>query len=296
MSEAEEVAMEAPYQVMPPLTDEEYQALKDDIEANGVLLPVEVDEDGNILDGHHRAMICKELGIAVPTVERPGMSEEEKEDFAVSVNTNRRQLTISQKRIAIERHLRKRPQRTSRSVARLFGVSHNTVESVRSDLEKSGQNDHFSRREDPRTGRLSQPATKPPPVADLGKLPTPEQTPPPPTETTATPEEPRKISVQYEDRPPAEPKTFTIVEQKKSNEEEFDLQARRGFLANLKSAITYTQSMAKNSGFDRMKDWKSSEEYRVRFPDGVENTDLEMLETGMARIKAFVLAERGERQ
>lgn len=44
-----------PYQIMPDLTPEEYEALKADIQANGVLIPVEVDEEGNILDGYHRA-------------------------------------------------------------------------------------------------------------------------------------------------------------------------------------------------------------------------------------------------
>ena len=46
------------YQVMPPLSPEEYAALKADIATRGVLFPVEYDEDGNILDGHHRVKAC----------------------------------------------------------------------------------------------------------------------------------------------------------------------------------------------------------------------------------------------
>ena len=42
------------YQVVFPLNSEEYAHLKRDIAENGVLIPVEYDEDGNILDGHHR--------------------------------------------------------------------------------------------------------------------------------------------------------------------------------------------------------------------------------------------------
>jgi ParB-like chromosome segregation protein Spo0J len=43
---------------MPDLTPEEYENLKTDIQVNGVQIPVEVDEEDNILDGYHRAKIC----------------------------------------------------------------------------------------------------------------------------------------------------------------------------------------------------------------------------------------------
>ena len=39
------------YQVMPDLSLEERAALKADIAANGVRIPIEVDEEGNIIDG-----------------------------------------------------------------------------------------------------------------------------------------------------------------------------------------------------------------------------------------------------
>lgn len=57
---------EKKYQILPDLTEQEYEELKTDIEARGVMVPVEYDEDGNILDGHHRVKICEELGIKWP--------------------------------------------------------------------------------------------------------------------------------------------------------------------------------------------------------------------------------------
>ena len=42
------------YQLLPPLTYDEYQALKADIATRGVQVPIERDEAGNVLDGHHR--------------------------------------------------------------------------------------------------------------------------------------------------------------------------------------------------------------------------------------------------
>ena len=38
------------YQVMPPLSPEEYEELKADIKERGVMIPIEFDEDGNTLD------------------------------------------------------------------------------------------------------------------------------------------------------------------------------------------------------------------------------------------------------
>jgi len=49
------------YQVMPDLTPIEYEALKADIAERGVLIPVEVDENGQLLDGHHRVRAWQEL-------------------------------------------------------------------------------------------------------------------------------------------------------------------------------------------------------------------------------------------
>src|ERR1700694_5881422 len=52
------------YQIMPPLTAAEYAALKADIAAHGVQVAVEMDEEGHVLDGHHRVRACQELAIA----------------------------------------------------------------------------------------------------------------------------------------------------------------------------------------------------------------------------------------
>ena len=51
------------YQVLPSMPPEQFEALKADIAERGVLVPIDVDEDGHILDGHHRYRVCTELGI-----------------------------------------------------------------------------------------------------------------------------------------------------------------------------------------------------------------------------------------
>jgi len=82
----------ASYQLLPPLTVEERAALKADIAARGIMVPVEVDEAGAILDGHNRAAIAAELGIEAPTVTRAGLSEAQKREHVLKLNLLRRQL------------------------------------------------------------------------------------------------------------------------------------------------------------------------------------------------------------
>jgi N6-adenosine-specific RNA methylase IME4 len=128
------------YQVMPPLSADEYEELKADILARGVLVPVEYDEHNNILDGHHRVQICNELGITEwPRVVRIGLSEAGKLTHARQLNLARRHLDREQKRELIAQQLRETPQTSDRQIAESLGVSPTTVGTVRSELEEGGE-------------------------------------------------------------------------------------------------------------------------------------------------------------
>lgn len=74
-----------------PSDDEGYERLKASIAEHGVLVPVEYDEDGNILDGHRRVRACEELGITdwMSTI-RVGLTEDEKRDHVLALNSLRR--------------------------------------------------------------------------------------------------------------------------------------------------------------------------------------------------------------
>jgi len=128
------------YQVMPNLMPEEYEALKADIAQQGVLVPIEVDEDGNILDGHHRVRACKELGIRKwPRLIRPNLSENEKRAYARKLNTLRRHLTLEQKHELIRQQLRETPEKSDNLLATLLGVTDKTIRSVREDMEATSE-------------------------------------------------------------------------------------------------------------------------------------------------------------
>ena len=129
-----------PYQVLPDLSAEDFAALRADIAARGVLVPVEYDEDGNILDGHHRVRACEELGLTDwPRFIRKGLSEADKRVHARQLNLARRHLNRDQKRDLIAAQLRETPEKSNRQVAEGLGVSHHTVQAVRAEREATGQ-------------------------------------------------------------------------------------------------------------------------------------------------------------
>jgi ParB-like chromosome segregation protein Spo0J len=80
------------FQVLAPLRPEELEALARDISHRGVLVPVEVDERGRILDGHPRVAIARKLGAKYKTVSRRFASDSERVEHALKLNILRRHL------------------------------------------------------------------------------------------------------------------------------------------------------------------------------------------------------------
>jgi len=114
------------YQVLPDLADEEYQALKSDIAENGVQVDIAVDEDGKIIDGHHRVRACNELGIEdYPRTVYPGLSDQEKRDLAYKLNLQRRQVDGTTKLEIAKQYLLNDwdGKETQSSIAEKFGCS-----------------------------------------------------------------------------------------------------------------------------------------------------------------------------
>jgi Predicted transcriptional regulators len=126
------------FQLLPPLSDAEYRELKADIEKRGVLVPVEYDENENIIDGHHRVKACCELGITKwPRLVRRGLSEDEKKSIALVLNLARRHLTHKQK-TPIWKHMRDLGM-TLEAIAKADGaVSKETIRSVFKNLKTEG--------------------------------------------------------------------------------------------------------------------------------------------------------------
>lgn len=78
--------------LIPPCREDEYEALKEDIKAQGQQEPI-VLHQGAILDGLTRYRACIELGRTPNFIEYKGSSPE---DYVISKNLHRRHLTSSQ--------------------------------------------------------------------------------------------------------------------------------------------------------------------------------------------------------
>lgn len=124
--------MDMPYKdLLPPLSTDEFEALQADIKANGVLVPIVVDENGVILDGHHRYKIDNDA----PRRVVKGLSESEKQAFTIRANLVRRNLSPEQKRDIqkrqkeIAKRLREEDAKrwTQKRVAEVLGVAESTV-------------------------------------------------------------------------------------------------------------------------------------------------------------------------
>ena len=86
--------------LVPELSPEEFESLKQSIKnANGLYVPIIVNQDGIILDGHHRYKACQELGIDPKTTVREFSDKLEEQLFVIDCNLIRRQLNNFQRTV-----------------------------------------------------------------------------------------------------------------------------------------------------------------------------------------------------
>lgn len=75
-----------------PLSVKEYAELKESIKEKGLHLPIIINQDNTILDGHHRYQICNELGIDPKYEVKIFEDLLEEKSFVIDINDKRRQL------------------------------------------------------------------------------------------------------------------------------------------------------------------------------------------------------------
>jgi ParB-like chromosome segregation protein Spo0J len=153
------VSPEHVYQTMPPLAQDDADALERSIRTHGIQTPIIVDEQGNIIDGHHRREIATRCGLPLPVEVRRDLDESTKIALSISLNVDRRQLTREQKREIIAASIKAEPTASNREHARRTGADDKTVGTIRDDLAARAEIPHVSERTDS-LGR-QQPASKP---------------------------------------------------------------------------------------------------------------------------------------
>ncbi|CAN5455778.1 hypothetical protein BH18THE2_BH18THE2_21010 [soil metagenome] len=83
--------------LLPALDERAYQSLKQSIKAHGQHLPIIVNSQGVILDGHHRFKACRELGIEPKILVRDFEDKSQEFLFVIDSNLERRHMTDFQK-------------------------------------------------------------------------------------------------------------------------------------------------------------------------------------------------------
>lgn len=152
------------YQFLPRLSDDEYTSLEKSIREHGIQVPIVVDENGSVIDGHHRKEIADRLGLPCPRNTARDLDETGKRTHACSLNLDRRHLNREQKREVIAKSLMADPQLSNRQHAERVGAHHTTVGTIRDSLESTGEISQSETRLSA-DGR-ERPATRPAPTAD----------------------------------------------------------------------------------------------------------------------------------
>lgn len=118
-----------------PLSETEYEALKESIRRHGIRSPILIGEHIACIDGRHRLLIAEELGIQdAPCVFLSGLDAEAERELALGLNAARRQLSAAQKRTLVESELHRNPARSDRLIGSICGCSHPFVAGVRDKL------------------------------------------------------------------------------------------------------------------------------------------------------------------
>ena len=108
------------------LTPVEYDALTASIEAVGILKPVLITADGELLDGKHRRKIAAELGIDCPARIVDPVDGTQALRMAIDANTTGRLMTVEERRVLVGKM--RANGMTQREVGDALGVAERTVQ------------------------------------------------------------------------------------------------------------------------------------------------------------------------
>lgn len=132
------------YQVMSRLSYDKYRALKNLIEESGIEVPIMVDGDMFVLDGHHRRMAWMDLlnagsGIPGPVtvdVRADLATEEQKWEVVYSINAVRREHSDDERKQLLNKVLKKHTHWANNRIANTLGIHDSAVSRMRSQLEQ----------------------------------------------------------------------------------------------------------------------------------------------------------------
>lgn len=139
---ADGVSFELTYaDLLRPLSDEEFESLTSDVRKNGIVYPIIIGDDGRVIDGQHRLMVAKLLGLTSEQVPQQfqiveaGATDDElalqERELALTLNLHRRHLDAATRLEYVA--MLKSEGLSNRKIAGRIGVDEKTV---RRDLGK----------------------------------------------------------------------------------------------------------------------------------------------------------------
>ena len=142
------------------LSKSEYELLKNSISNKGLHLPIIVNQNNAILDGHHRYKICKELNIE-PRFEAKRFDDPlDEKEFVIEINAQRRQLNDFQKaELAYKLEDLYKEQARLRRLSKLKNVKDRLPLSVSLGSNDHNDNDNSNTKEEVK-GRTSEVVSK----------------------------------------------------------------------------------------------------------------------------------------
>jgi site-specific DNA-methyltransferase (adenine-specific) len=126
-----------------PLSNAEYESLKNSVKEDELHYPIIINAKGEILDGHHRFRICKELDIPIKYENKYFDNVIEEKRFVIDINLKRRQLNDFQKsELAYKLEDIYKEQARLRQLSSLKNVKDKLSLSSSSSSPSLGSNDH----------------------------------------------------------------------------------------------------------------------------------------------------------
>jgi site-specific DNA-methyltransferase (adenine-specific) len=144
MKTAAQPVLKSAEMLLPPLTTEQRDSLRDSIRVEGIHTPIVQDQHGQIIDGFERLAIAEELGLRTypaRTVHCP--DDRTRRHLRLQLNCNRRQLTRQQKREVVAKEIVHSPELSDRYIGSLVGVDNKTVARVRRHLVATEEIPHL---------------------------------------------------------------------------------------------------------------------------------------------------------
>jgi ParB/RepB/Spo0J family partition protein len=109
--------------IFPMLPDDELNDLAEDIKTNGLIHPIVVDSDDQIIDGRNRLAACEIAGVE-PTF--TNLNGQDPVAYILSANISRRNMTVGQRAMAIAR-LGAFSKSSQRQLAGQIGISNSRI-------------------------------------------------------------------------------------------------------------------------------------------------------------------------